>query len=139
MCVSVCASLNKVLSFSSYSLLVYTPLIYLQVTIFTSSSAILLLKLINLRSYKWYQSPNNDLGVFFLSSFLLKSCTFHSFVYFFFKKFWFLRGFGVKVVVFIEVLVILSVLGKIWSLETSEKRVFGWKNRIFEVFWSSYA
>ena len=109
-----------------------------QVTIFTSSSAILLLKLIYLRSYKWYQSPNNDLGVF-LSSFLLKSYTFSFILCTFSSKSFDFYKFCVKVVVFIEVLVILSVLGKNWSLETSEKRVFGWKNQNFEVFWSSYA
>ena len=56
-------------------------------------------------------SPNNDLGVF-LSSFLLKSYTFHSFCVLFLQKVLIFTSFGVKVVVFSEVLVILSVLGK---------------------------
>ena len=132
LCVFVCVPLLNKSSLSSYSLyLILTPHIsYIKSPSLLHLHAILLLKLINLRSYKWYQSPNNDLGVF-LSSFLLKSYTFHSFVYFFFKFFLFLQRFSVKVVVFIEVLVILSVLGKIWSIETSGKSVFGWKNRIF--------
>ena len=99
---------------------------------------ILLIELIYLRSYKWYQSPNNDLGVF-LSSFWLKSYTFHSFCVLFIQKVLIFTCFSGKVVVFIEALVILSVLGKIWSLETSGKSVFGWKNRIFQAFWSLYA